>query len=246
MHIKTWRSGVLMLLCMTAGIVDVIGYIHLGRVFTANMTGNIVILGMSFADVAELSFLRAGIACLGFIAGNAAAAVLLGGDKTKSFWPSRITIILAIELLFYCLFAALVDSVMSEKRLHLLIILLSVAMGMQTTAARRLGIAGISTTVLTNNLASVIEDVTAFLRMLFRSSERHTARIGGETRLRLTAVVVYCFGALVASLAEVHRPFSAIWIPIAVTALILIVALKLFRGLNADGEPGLSAPGKNR
>ncbi|OWR28942.1 DUF1275 family protein [Saccharibacillus sp. O23] len=234
-----------MLLCMTAGIVDVVGYIHLGRVFTANMTGNIVILGMSFADVAELSFLRAALACLGFVVGNAAAAALLGGDKTPSFWPTRITTILAIQLAFYLIFAAAAEPVMSESRLHLLIILLSVAMGMQTTAARRLGIAGISTTVLTNNIASVIEDVTAFFRTLVRSSEK-PSRIGGETWLRLTAVAVYCFGALVAGLAEVNRPFSAIWMPIAVTALILIIALKLFRGLNADGEPAPPVAEKNR
>ncbi|WP_245608644.1 YoaK family protein [Saccharibacillus sacchari] len=235
LHVKTWRSGVLMLLCMSAGIVDVIGYIHLGRVFTANMTGNIVILGMSFAHVAELSFLRAALACIGFIAGNAAAAILLSGGKAKGFWPARITLILFIELAFYFIFAALAGPVMSETLLHVLILLLSSAMGMQTTAARKLGIAGISTTVLTNNLASVIEDFVAFFRKRFRLKEK-TSKIGGETWLRFTAVVIYCFGALVAGIAEINMPFSAIWIPILVMVIILIVVLKMFRGLDENGE----------
>ncbi|OWA37969.1 DUF1275 family protein [Saccharibacillus sp. O16] len=234
-HVKTWRSGVLLLLCMSAGIIDVIGYIHLGRVFTANMTGNIVIIGMSFAHVAELSILRAALACLGFIVGNAAAAVLLSGNQAKSFWPARVTVILAIELVFYLIFAGTARPEMSESMLHLLIILLSVAMGMQTTAARKLGIAGISTTVLTNNLASVIEDLVAFFRKRFGGMAKR-APIGGETWLRLMAVVIYCFGALVAGVAEVHLPFSAIWIPILITALVLIVALSLFRGRDANGD----------
>ncbi len=235
LHAKTWRGGILMLLCLSAGIVDVIGYIHLGRVFTANMTGNIVILGMSFAHVAELSFLRAALACLGFIAGNAAAAFLLSGSKAKGFWPARITLILFVELAFYLVFAALAGPVMSETLLHVLILLLSSAMGMQTTAARKLGVAGISTTVLTNNLASVIEDFVAFFRSRFGGKAK-SAKVNGETWLRFTAVAIYCFGALIAGIAEIHMPFSAIWIPIIIMVIILIVALKMFRGLDEQGE----------
>lgn len=42
-----YRNTLLSLLCLTAGIVDVIGYLSLGHVFTANMTGNIVFIGIS-------------------------------------------------------------------------------------------------------------------------------------------------------------------------------------------------------
>lgn len=223
-----------MLLCMSAGIVDVIGYIHLGRVFTANMTGNIVILGMSFAHVAELSFLRAALACIGFIAGNAAAAILLSGNKAKGFWPARITLILGIELVFYVIFAASSSPVMSEGLLHVLILLLSSAMGMQTTAARKLSIAGISTTVLTNNLASVIEDFVAFFRNKF--GVKKTSKISGDTWLRMTAVLIYCFGALIGGVAETYMRFSAIYIPILVTVIILIIIFTMFRNIDENGE----------
>ncbi|NGZ77745.1 YoaK family protein [Saccharibacillus alkalitolerans] len=236
MHAKTWRGGIVLLLCLSAGIVDVIGYIHLGQVFTANMTGNIVILGMSFANVAELSLLRAGLACIGFIAGNAAAAFLLSGDKAKGFWPARITLILFIQLGLYSIFAAICGPVMTETLLHVLIMLLSSAMGMQTTAARKLGVAGISTTVLTNNLASAIEDFVVFFRKKF-ARKRESGTISGETRLRCASVAIYCFGALVAGVAEIHRPFSAIWMPIFAMVVILIVALNLFRGLDENGNP---------
>ena len=44
------RNIMLLLLCLTAGIVDVIGYLSIGHVFTANMTGNIVLLGLSIGN----------------------------------------------------------------------------------------------------------------------------------------------------------------------------------------------------
>jgi uncharacterized membrane protein YoaK (UPF0700 family) len=35
----------MMVLTFTTGIIDAVGYLGLDRVFTANMTGNVVILG---------------------------------------------------------------------------------------------------------------------------------------------------------------------------------------------------------
>lgn len=41
---RVWHAAVL---CLIAGFVDAIGYIELGHVFTANMTGNTVLLGVA-------------------------------------------------------------------------------------------------------------------------------------------------------------------------------------------------------
>ena len=49
------RNIALMFLCLTAGIVDVIGYLSLGHVFTANMTGNIVLLGIAAGSSLQLN-----------------------------------------------------------------------------------------------------------------------------------------------------------------------------------------------
>ena len=59
---KTWddtrRHLVLMLaLTFTTGIVDAVGYLGLDRVFTANMTGNVVILGMAVVGAEDLPVL---------------------------------------------------------------------------------------------------------------------------------------------------------------------------------------------
>ena len=71
---KTWddarRHLVLMLaLTFTTGIVDAVGYLGLDRVFTANMTGNVVILGMALVGGDDLPILGPTIALAAFLAG---------------------------------------------------------------------------------------------------------------------------------------------------------------------------------
>ncbi|MEE6165227.1 MULTISPECIES: YoaK family protein [unclassified Mycolicibacterium] len=49
--------GTTLALTFVTGIVDAVGYLGLDRVFTGNMTGNIVILGMGVAGADELPVL---------------------------------------------------------------------------------------------------------------------------------------------------------------------------------------------
>src|SRR6266699_7073135 len=64
------------LLGMTAvtGLVDAVSFLSLGRVFTANMTGNIVLLAFATARVSGLSMARSLTALLAFLVG-----AILGG-----------------------------------------------------------------------------------------------------------------------------------------------------------------------
>src|SRR5882724_11434680 len=59
------------LLGMTAvtGLVDAVSFLALGRVFTANMTGNVVILAFAMARVPGLSIARSLTALLSFLTG---------------------------------------------------------------------------------------------------------------------------------------------------------------------------------
>jgi hypothetical protein len=45
------RDGLVLVLAGTAGCVDAISYLGLGHVFTANMTGNTVLLGVSLGQL---------------------------------------------------------------------------------------------------------------------------------------------------------------------------------------------------
>ena len=48
---------VLVVLTMTTGLVDAVSVLGLGRVFTANMTGNVVFLGFATAGVSRRRWL---------------------------------------------------------------------------------------------------------------------------------------------------------------------------------------------
>jgi uncharacterized membrane protein YoaK (UPF0700 family) len=64
------------LLGMTAvtGLVDAVSFLSLGHVFTANMTGNIVLLAFASTGVPQISLARSITALLGFLAGAAVEA----------------------------------------------------------------------------------------------------------------------------------------------------------------------------
>jgi hypothetical protein len=70
------------LLGMTAvtGLVDAVSFLSLGRVFTANVTGNVVILAFATARVPGLSIARSLTALLSFLVGQYSA---------DGSWPER-------------------------------------------------------------------------------------------------------------------------------------------------------------
>src|SRR5258707_3500023 len=72
----------LYLFTAVTGLVDAISYIGLGHIFTANMTGNIVLLGFAFAGVPGLSASRSLTALGGFLVG-----ALIGGRLATALSP---------------------------------------------------------------------------------------------------------------------------------------------------------------
>src|ERR671922_1247390 len=65
---------VLVVLTVTTGLVDAVSVLGLGRVFTANMTGNVVFLGFAVVGMPGFSVARAVVSLVGFVVG-----AMLGG-----------------------------------------------------------------------------------------------------------------------------------------------------------------------
>ncbi|WP_413377946.1 YoaK family protein [Paenibacillus taichungensis] len=228
---NTLQKYAMLLLCMSAGMVDVIGYLGLGHVLTANMTGNIVLLGIAIARAQEFVVLRALLALIGFIAGNAIAAYMIGHVQMKNGWSSRVTAVFTVESILLLLFAIAMISPYSEQLSYLLIAMLATAMGMQTTAARCIGIAGISTTVLTNNLAAVVEDAVSILQRLRHANIRSLVKaLSADAYLRAGAVVIYLGGVILAAMLFHHVPMMAVWIPVLIVGGVTLYARLYSRG----------------
>jgi len=150
------------LLALTAGtgIVDAVSFLGLGRIFTANMTGNIVFMGFAAAGVPELSFTRSGLAVLAFLGGAAIGGrgAIAGGTKPTSRWPAT-----AFALEAALLLAAALASISIRGPEDLLfgsavIALTGMAMGIRNATTRKLAVPGLTTTVLTMTITSLAAD----------------------------------------------------------------------------------------
>jgi uncharacterized membrane protein YoaK (UPF0700 family) len=196
---------------VVSGLNDAVSYLGLGHVFTANMTGNIVVLGFAAAAAPGFS-VRATLTSIGvFLVG----AVVAGAMARRI--ESRRTLLLRalwIEAIFTAA-AALVaglggpSSIGSGWQRFTMIALLAFAMGIRNSMVRRLSVADVTTTVLTGTLTGLAAD-----SML---AGGHNERAGR----RVGAVVAMFAGALVGALLLRH--INAVW-PLGISAGIVAVA----------------------
>src|SRR5215472_1672510 len=138
------RDALLVALTAAAGWVDALSYLALGHVFTANMTGNLVLLGVAVGSLEAGGALRSAVALAGFAAG-----ALLGSALTRDAagdWPGRVTAALAVEAAALAAFTALWRASTGQEAL---IALSAVGMGIQSAAVRRLAVPGVATTFVT-------------------------------------------------------------------------------------------------
>src|SRR5215208_6665563 len=99
------RDAMLVMLSLAAGCVDAVGYLGLGQIFVANMTGNTVLLGLALGQAKGQAALRAVVALAGFIVGVGAGAAIVGRDPERSTWSPGVTAALALELVVLVAFA---------------------------------------------------------------------------------------------------------------------------------------------
>jgi len=151
---RAWLPPLLVLTVLT-GIVDAVSFLGLGRVFTANMTGNVVFLGFALAGAPGLSVSRSSAALVAFLAG-----ALLGGRLARkiSSGPRHrwTTIALAAESLL--LLAAAAASIGHSLHVYTVIVLTALAMGLRNAVVRSLGVPDMTTTVLTLTITGLAAD----------------------------------------------------------------------------------------
>ena len=73
----------LLVMTFSTGLVDAVSYLGLGRVFAANMTGNIVLLGFGIAGSAGLPVVAPLVSLAAFLIGSAVGGMLAAttGDR---------------------------------------------------------------------------------------------------------------------------------------------------------------------
>ncbi len=128
------------------------------------MTGNLVLLGIAIGQGELAGSIRSviGFAVFGF--GVLVGLRLTGKPEPTTVWPRSATLVVLGEL---CLLGAfLVGWEIAGDRptalaLDILVAFSAGAMGMQTAAARRLGVVGVTTTFVTGMLTNLIAELAA-------------------------------------------------------------------------------------
>jgi uncharacterized membrane protein YoaK (UPF0700 family) len=229
-----------MLLALTwaAGCIDAISYLGLGHVFTAMMTGNTVLLGLALAQGEALAALRSIVALIGFSFGVFVGAMIVERDSKPAEWPAAVTAALAVETVILTTFAVtsfLSGPVRTAGVTYWMIVLLALAMGIQSAAVRRLGVPGIATTYITGTLTSLMVDLLGWLRSIaaplpvVKRAElgKRSPSMPWEQRVGLLAAVVglYGFGALAGGVLEAKSSPLASVLPLAAVTLVVMNAL---------------------
>jgi uncharacterized membrane protein YoaK (UPF0700 family) len=152
--------ALLLALAAVTGCIDAVSFLALGHVFTANMTGNVVLLGVAIAGVPGLSVGRSGAALGAFLVGALIGGRLVARSDPRHRWAS---VGFGLEALLLLVSAGLAagggDDVLREPtRLYGLITLLGLAMGVRNAVVRKLHVHDISTTVLTTTITGIVAD----------------------------------------------------------------------------------------
>ena len=168
------RDALLVLLAVTTGATDATAFERLGHTFASVITGNLVLLGVGAAARDGRVALLSGVALAGYAVGVMIAAPRRGTPDDDSDWPQGTTIALTGDLACLVVFAVgweVTNGRPGQTTQTLLLALAALAMGMQSTAVRRIG--QLSTTYLTSTYTGLLEALVSR-----RWADEHARSIG--------------------------------------------------------------------
>jgi len=234
------KAGVALALTAVGGFVDAVGYIALFQVFTANMSGNSVHVGIYLGQTDFRNLLRPACAILAYICGIILTRIALTAAGRAGI--GRIaSMTLAVEAVLLLLFARATPAMhlgqiadLYSAAYFALMALLAFAMGIQTATLTHIGALTVYTTFVTGTLTRFSE---SFTRALFWGYDQmrqarpisHIVRLARSQRDTMDAAfliftwVCYVVGATLGTLTKQRLELRALYFPVAVLAVFIVV-----------------------
>jgi len=215
--------GLLVLLTVVTGLVDAFSYLQLGRVFVANMTGNVVFLAFAIGGAPGFVWWASLLGIVAFVIGawvGGRVRALRGSHQGRHLLLAVAT---QAGFVLVALIAALLFPHPYETiGLVVLILLLGIGMGLQNATARALAVPDLTTTVLTLTITGISADS--------RAAGGKDSRIGR----RLVSILSMFVGAVVGALLIVQWDLGWVVILIALAVLLVIVAFAIPASRSVD------------
>lgn len=222
--------GLLLILTAVTGVVDAVSILALGRVFVANMTGNVVFAGFALAGAPGFSLSASLFALAGFLAGAAAGGTLITRSGRDRALLLRAGIAAELALAAAALLVAALTGAPGVSHgtagmgggafgpavTDALAALLAVAMGIQNAVARKLAVPDMTTTVLTMTLTGLGADLRAVLQDRGSAAGRAARAQAGR---RLLVIATMLAGGITAAWLVLNvSPLSALALATALLA----------------------------
>ncbi len=217
------------LLTVGSAATDIMTFTRLGSVFASVMTSNIVFLGLAAARHSGTLAAHAAISFAGYAIGVFTGSRLArhrwrhdhGG---ASPWTRGVAAALAMEaavLIGFTIGWEVTGTHPSGGPQLLLVVLATIAMGLQSAVVVVLNISGVGTTYLTGTLTSLIDSLAS------PGEERGTASRREANLRRATALAALVIGALLAGLLISAAPAAVPALPLAALAVVLTIGRRL-------------------
>jgi uncharacterized membrane protein YoaK (UPF0700 family) len=182
----------LLVLTVTTGLLDAVSFLGLGRVFTANMTGNVVFLGFALGGAPGIAVISSLSAIGAFVVG-----AVLGGRIGKNYsgeqlrkWFLTVALIES-ALLIGAGFVSLgfdIETHTTAFQLYAVILMTAAAMGLRNATVRQMNVKDLTTTVLTLTLTGIGADST-----LAGGKNQNFARRAGSVILMFAGAALGAF-----------------------------------------------------
>lgn len=211
------RDLLLVALGVTTGATEATGFERLGHVFAGVVTGNLVLFGIGGVRRDGSLALSAGCAVVGYVLGVLAASAgrRHKRDEEQRVWPPGVTVALAsvgVLLLMFTVGWEATGGHPDREVQAVLLPIVSVAMGTQTTAVRRLGPS--STVYLTGTLTALLEGLAD--------------RGWSVEESRGVAIIIAAIaGAATATLVIDRSPASLPLVPLVPLTVVLLTSRRL-------------------
>jgi len=247
-HEQRWAA---FLLAWVAAFSDAIGFLVLGQLGASFMSGNSMAMGVALGRLDWASVLQRGLPILAFFLGNMLGFLVLTQVRRRGI---RFPFAVVFGLEAGCLLAFLLVGTRALQggsirpspsgAFSLCVVLLTLAMGLQTATIRRAEGQSVRTTFVTGVLSDWAHALTQYLSWLrqqlaeqrVRQAVRESMQQASCRHLFLLAGIwgSYVVGAICGSALELRMALSALAFPLCVLAVLIV--LDVFRPLQQPGS----------
>ena len=207
-------SWMLLVLTVVTGMVDAVSILSLGRVFVANMTGNVVFIGFALSRAPGFSLEASLSALAGFLIGAGIAGQLVDRVARRTALFALGTAMETVLLAGTTLLVIVRRDDLGGGWSYLVAGLAALALGLQNGVVRQLAVPDLTTTVLTMTLTGIAADL----------------RSGTVVVRRVLAVMAMLVGAVAGALLVLHHgPAVALGCVLTLSAGVTAAAVRAWR-----------------